>query len=756
MKIKTKLTYISLLVAVSILILSTTIIYFIVKQSMLQEIYNHFFSIISLQEERVNHEIDHNLERVALIASRTKLRLSLASYNDSQKPKDKQMMHHILSDALKSVGDFKEIFIINLEGKVVVATNKLKENKNYQAEAFFRKGKEAYNFEGLFSDKTGAPFFYLSGPLLLEDKLLGVVVVISKADSITNITSDYSGMGETGEVYLVNQDYYMVTPSRFIKNIVLKQKVDTINVRECFLHGTLSPEERKEKDEMKIFRDYRGIEVLGVHAYIAKTNWALLAEIDKKEVFGRMDNLRNVLIVLGIILILFMWIIAARVAETLSRPIQKLQHGVEIIGSGNLDYKVGTAKKDEIGSLSRAFNRMTENLKETTASRDELNEEIQERKKVEEILKQSERKFRDLVETTPDWVWEVDEKGVYTYVSPKVKELLGYEVAEILGKTPFDFMLDTEVEKVGNIFKEIIDKKEPFYGLENINRHKEGYSLTLETSGIPILNKEGEFKGYRGIDRDISQRKNFEEELVRVNKTLDENNQKLKDLLKLKDQFVAIASHDLKSPLISIMTSSKMLLAEEEVMKGLDADSKKLLNIIAERAQNVLDYVTELLALAYLGSGKLKIKISNIKLADLVTESIGIFSSRAKQKSIQLTANIADDLFIEVDKIFFGQAMNNLIGNALKFTPKKGKITVSASKDQEKIIIKVADNGVGMKPEDQEKLFTEFKKYYSLGTEGEKGTGLGLAICKKIIDAHGFEIDCNSEEGKGTEFIIKI
>ena len=156
-------------------------------------------------------------------------------------------------------------------------------------------------------------------------------------------------------------------------------------------------------------------------------------------------------------------------------------------------------------------------VKEQTANllrvNEELRTDITERKKAEEALRESEQKFKDLIETTTDWVWEVDKNGVYTYVSPKVEDLLGHKISEVLGKTPFDFMPVEEAEKIGKFFKEKVINKESFYRLENVNRHKDGHPVVLETNGIPIFDEKGQFKGYRGIDRDITERKKAEETL---------------------------------------------------------------------------------------------------------------------------------------------------------------------------------------------------------------------------------------------------
>jgi PAS domain S-box-containing protein len=139
--------------------------------------------------------------------------------------------------------------------------------------------------------------------------------------------------------------------------------------------------------------------------------------------------------------------------------------------------------------------------------------DITRRKRSEDALRESEENFRALVETSYDWIWAVDENGVYTYASPRVKDILGYSAEEVVGKTPFDFMPPKESERVVGEFRKIVAKKEPLVALENINRHRDGREVILETSGMPIFDLKGRFKGYRGIDRDITERKQAENAL---------------------------------------------------------------------------------------------------------------------------------------------------------------------------------------------------------------------------------------------------
>ncbi len=139
--------------------------------------------------------------------------------------------------------------------------------------------------------------------------------------------------------------------------------------------------------------------------------------------------------------------------------------------------------------------------------------DVTEQRQAAEALQKSNKKFKDLVEITTDWVWEVDAEGNYTYASPKVRDLLGYQPDEIIGRTPFDLMPAEEAKRIGRIFNAIVAEKDAFCGLENTNRHKDGHLVVLETSGIPILDEKGKLQGYRGIDRDITERMKTEHAL---------------------------------------------------------------------------------------------------------------------------------------------------------------------------------------------------------------------------------------------------
>jgi PAS domain S-box-containing protein len=137
---------------------------------------------------------------------------------------------------------------------------------------------------------------------------------------------------------------------------------------------------------------------------------------------------------------------------------------------------------------------------------------VTERVRAEEALQQSRRRFQDLVETISDFVWEVDEKGVFIYASPRIRDILGYRPEEMVGKPVFDLMPESEAERVSSIFAEHVGKREPLRALENTLRHQNGQMIVLESSAVPFFDAEGNLLGYRGVDRDITARKEMENE----------------------------------------------------------------------------------------------------------------------------------------------------------------------------------------------------------------------------------------------------
>jgi signal transduction histidine kinase len=239
---------------------------------------------------------------------------------------------------------------------------------------------------------------------------------------------------------------------------------------------------------------------------------------------------------------------------------------------------------------------------------------------------------------------------------------------------------------------------------------------------------------------------------VKVGIRLKLNEDKLRNMIEQRNSFVKIISHDLRSPFTTIHGFAELLIQNE----NLTLEQKEFLNFIIDSIQYSNNYFNKLLDWTMLESSDISLTIISVNLSKLVDVVCKIFNKNILDKSIQLNINIPDEFTVNVDDTFFRQVLANLINNALKFTPEHGTIEISASKS-DKIYLSIADSGIGL-PEGMtnEELFSGKILESHRGTSGEKGTGIGLSICKKIIDAHRFNIYFKRLENNGTAFIIEI
>jgi PAS domain S-box-containing protein len=366
--------------------------------------------------------------------------------------------------------------------------------------------------------------------------------------------------------------------------------------------------------------------------------------------------------------------------------------------------------------------------------------DITERKHIEEKLETSEKKLRELIETINDWIWTVDSQGTYTYVSPRVKDLLGYTPEEVLGKTPFDLMPAEEAEKIGNFFSEKVSRKESFEHLENINVHKDGRHVVLETSGTPVLDHDGTLLGYRGVDRDITERKKLEEERQKVQK------------LESTGLLAGGIAHDFNNILTAILGNISMakIFAEsnEEVLKSL---------IQAEKASMRAQGLSQQLLTFSKGGEPIK---KPTRIIELIKDSAS-FSLTGSNVTCNLF--IADNLWpVNIDEGQISQVIQNVVKNADQVMPDGGTVIIEAEnktisgndplllKEGKYVWITIKDQGGGIPEKFIGKIFDP---YFSTKQEG---SGLGLAASFSIIIKHNGHISAESEPGEGTTFHIYL
>ena len=229
--------------------------------------------------------------------------------------------------------------------------------------------------------------------------------------------------------------------------------------------------------------------------------------------------------------------------------------------------------------------------------------------------------------------------------------------------------------------------------------------------------------------------------------------QKLVELNDLKNKFLGIAAHDLRNPLTSIRGFCEILLEDED---SFSEDQKEMLDIIHDASESMLTLVNDLLDVAVIESGKLQLQLNKGSIKNIIEKRIRLSKMVAKKKNIKLNYSLSDIPDTLFDTNRFAQVIDNLIGNAVKFSPSGTKIFITLKRERNMAKVSIQDEGPGISKEDQAKLFGEFQKLTAKPTGGEKSTGLGLAIVKKIIEAHKGIISVDSILGEGTTFTVLL
>ena len=251
------------------------------------------------------------------------------------------------------------------------------------------------------------------------------------------------------------------------------------------------------------------------------------------------------------------------------------------------------------------------------------------------------------------------------------------------------------------------------------------------------------------------ERERFELEIRQKNVQLEKANRELKTLDRLKSAFVDSVSHDIRSPLNSVRESIALIL--DGVVNPVEEKGKKVLEIAQRSIERLTKMINDLLDFSKLERGKMRLYIEPCDIQVLVDESIATLKSLADKKKINLQFKPKEDFpKVSCDGDRLVQVFTNLIGNAIKFTPEQGTISVDTEVIDSGVKVTVADTGSGIKQEDLERIFERFEQVKGTDSGGIKGTGLGLAICRELVKLHQGEIWAESELGKGSRFIVSL
>lgn len=380
-------------------------------------------------------------------------------------------------------------------------------------------------------------------------------------------------------------------------------------------------------------------------------------------------------------------------------------------------------------------------------------QDITPRKQSEEALRASEEKFRSLIDHIPDVVWTANASREMQYIGGNAEKVLGFsssELSEQGNRLWLERIHPDDLQQVNEAFLALFVKKEKF-DVEYRFRRKDDQWIWLHDRAFTTRMRKGEMCA-DGIFLDITNRRQAEAALQRAKELAEAANL-------AKSQFLANMSHELRTPLNAIIGFSEVLT--DQLFGPLNDKQLKYSNNIVSSGRHLLQVINDILDLAKIESGRAELLRSSFEVTKALQEVNTIVRTLANKKGVNLEFHVRaglPPLFADEGKL--KQVLYNLLSNAIKFTPEAGKVTLTAGRSGsgDSIQISVADTGIGIKPEDHERVFHEFEQVDSSYGRHQQGTGLGLALTRRLVEMHGGEIHLESEgiEGKGSVFTFVI
>lgn len=358
--------------------------------------------------------------------------------------------------------------------------------------------------------------------------------------------------------------------------------------------------------------------------------------------------------------------------------------------------------------------------------------DITDEKKAQEDLRKSEEKFRAFVETTDEWIWELNLNKTITYSNPAIHKNLGYLPEEVIGQSYETFIPEHDLAAFRTRFgNAVITKMGAYHQLRTL-KDKEGKLRILEISYMPIYNEHNQITGFRGTSRDVTEREEIERH---------------------KNEFISMVSHEVKTPLTSIHGALGLLSLQPE----LSTKSKNLIQLAYRNSAFLAQLTQDIVDIEKIDLGKFDFFLKLVDLSKLIEEAISSSTIIAEKKKLTLTqVSTIPGLTVMADPERLMQVLFNLLSNAINFSPMEGRIYISTERIEDRVRVTIRDEGPGIPEELKPRIFGRFEKAIRQLSNYQKGTGLGLNISKTIIEHMGGTINYTSPPGEGAAFYFEL
>ncbi len=658
-------------------------------------------------------------------------------------------------------GDIHEASFLDMDGAELV---KLTSDKVFSKEeltdqrksikfsvASFRYGQEYIG--PVYFSPDGDPMITIAVPIVvpltkrtienisvIEPNLSGrlpgdILGVLSAEINLNNLLRSVSTVkvGQAGYVYIVDENHNLVAhPSIDL----LKMNRDVSGAYILKKHAELDREEIQKlgrHTEQGLFSDEgpseSGVQVLATYIHIPLLHWGVVMQESVVEVFAEIYSLALLSVLLSLLVVLLAIVVAFFFAGAIVRPIESLHTAAIEFGKGNLGYRAKVETRDEIGDLADSFNATADALANTVQSlKNEQHVTSTERDKLSVILSGI---TSAVIAVNMERKIILFNKAAETLTGVTAESVLGTSLGEALRL--FDGDRALSVEEICPIQPETPEgiafeannlKMKDASGAEHFinmisGRVREGESINL---GCVLT--------FQDITREFI-------------------------MERTKHEFVTIAAHQLRTPLTGMSWMVEMLLSETK--GALNAAQKELVGSGLGVVHRMVGLVNDLLDVSRIEEGRFGVKLVRQSFMPVLTRVMDLFKKEAQEKGIEFVTEISSTLpefEFDADKVEF--VINNILDNAVKYTPAGGHITFRAVQKNNDIVMSTKDTGIGISKTDAEYIFKKFFRSREAFSHFTDGSGLGLYVAKNIIDQHGGKIWFESDEGKGTTFYVSL
>jgi PAS domain S-box-containing protein len=374
-------------------------------------------------------------------------------------------------------------------------------------------------------------------------------------------------------------------------------------------------------------------------------------------------------------------------------------------------------------------------------------------------ISDAESRLGELLESAPDAILQLDREGRIVLLNRMAEQLFGYGREEMLGLT-VEALVPSAVRGVHKRYRDHYHDHpvtRPMGSAMKLEaRRKDSTHFPVEISLSSV--KSGDEFRVTAIIRDVTERRQMEEQLRLIEskyvRELELRNRETEQANRLKTEFLGNMSHELRSPLHTVIGFAELLA--EESQGPLNDRQKGFVTFIHKDSLHLLDVINDLLDLSKIEAGRMELRLEALDAGAVIEEVLSSVRPRAAAKSLEIGFDIPIATPILADRLRLKQILHNLLANAIKFTPRRGSVRVAAAPCAGYAEISVSDTGIGISEEQQQAVFDQFYQVRAGTQDGQEGTGLGLAITKRLVEQHRGSIRLRSEPGKGTCFTFTL